>query len=64
MGWRYDLPKCPVSPEDRGEFMKPSQKSAPVFPTPHNSGERLPSGDAAGAGADTSLSRPDRGGEA
>jgi len=33
-------------------------KSAPVQRTPHNTGERLPSSDAAGAGADTPL--PDR----
>lgn len=24
MAWRYDIPKCPVSPADRCEFMKPS----------------------------------------
>lgn len=26
MAWRYDLPKCPVSREDRGEFMMPNCK--------------------------------------
>lgn len=33
-----------------------SQKSAPVILAPHNNGERVPSSDAALAGADTALS--------
>lgn len=32
MAWRYDLPKCPVSPADRGEYMKPSTPSASAGP--------------------------------
>jgi hypothetical protein len=53
-------PKCPVSPEDRGEFMEPSQKSAPAIGPSQNIAERLPSSDAAEVGADTSaLSRPE-----
>ena len=39
---------------------EPEQESAPVVETTHNSGEGLPSSDAAEAGADTTMSNGER----
>jgi hypothetical protein len=74
MVWRYNLPKCPVSPEDRGEDVEPSstQDAASQTPMVADIAQILMNGHANGKTRfeiaedivrEFSLSRPDREGE-